>query len=261
MRFDFMIIKETKDYIILNKPAGLVVHGDGRSCEPTLADFLLKEKLVPLSVGEIIEIDKKENTPICKLPSHKYLKTVLKIYRPGIVHRLDKDTSGVMIVVKNQKSFLYFKNQFKKRRVIKNYKAIVWGKITRPTFVVSAPIGRSILDFRKYKTGKNIRGEKRDALTNFRVIKNFVINGKHFTYLEANPKTGRTHQIRVHLAHIGNPIISDSLYAEGKPKMLGFERPALHAHKIYFKEAMGGQVSYEAKMPEDFKKALTLVNL
>lgn len=256
-----MIIKETKDYIILNKPAGLVVHGDGRSCEESLSDILIKKKLVPINVGEQISLDRVEGTSVCKLPSHKYLKTILKIYRPGIVHRLDKDTSGVMIVARNQKSFLYFKNQFKKRKVIKNYRAIVWGKITRPTFVVSAPLGRSMFDFRKYKTGKNIRGEKRDALTNFRVIKNFKIGDEYFTYLEASPKTGRTHQIRVHLAHIGNPIVSDPLYAEGKPQRLGFKRPALHAHKIYFKEMIGEQVSFEAEMPEDFKKVLTLVNL
>lgn len=255
------IIKETKDYIILNKPAGLVVHGDGRSCDETLADILIKKKMVPINVGEQISTDITEGSPVCKLPSHKYLKTILKIYRPGIVHRLDKDTSGIMIVAKNPKSFLYFKTQFKKRRVIKNYKAIVWGKINKPTFAVSAPIARSTMDFRKYKTGKNTRGEKRDALTNFRVIKSFEYKGNLFTYLEASPKTGRTHQIRVHLAHIGNPIVSDSLYAEGKPEVLGFKRPALHAHKIYFKEMEGEQVSYEAEMPEDFKKALALVKL
>lgn len=256
-----MIIKETKDYIIFNKPACLIVHGDGRSCEESLADFLIKKKLVPISVGESISVTLGKGVSTCKLPSHKYLKTILKIYRPGIVHRLDKDTSGVMIVAKNSKSFLYLKTQFKKRRVIKNYKAIVWGKINRPTFSISAPIARSTLDFRKYKTGKNTRGEKRDALTNFRVIKSFEYKGQLFTYLEASPKTGRTHQIRVHLAHMGNPIVSDPLYAEGKPQMFGFERPALHAHKIYFKEMMGEQVTYEAEMPEDFKKALGLVKL
>lgn len=258
-----IILKETSDYILINKPAGLVVHSDGRTNEVTLCDFLLQKFPEIENIGE----------PMC-LPDG----TVIK--RPGIVHRLDRDTSGVILIARNQSTYHFFKKQFQDRAVEKTYHTFVYGNIKEDDFIVDEPIGRSKKDFRQwivkkfiqpkknklFETKENLsqkireisRGKNREAVTKFRVLHR--ASDKSITMVEACPKTGRTHQIRVHLKHIYHPIIADDLYAPNRPKLLGFDRLALHAHSIKFKTPSGDEVFCEASYPDDFKNAIDEFN-
>lgn len=231
------ILKEEKDYIVINKPAGLMVHGDGRSNEKTLCDFLLEKFPEMAGVGEPLKISEE-----------------IKIDRPGIVHRLDKETSGVMLIARTQEGFDFLKNGFQNRLIQKTYHTFVYGNIREESGIIDSPIGRSKGDFRQWSAGKNTRGEMREAVTEFTVLKR--ASDKTVTFVEARPKTGRTHQIRVHFKSIFHPVVADSLYAPGREKMLGFERLALHARTIQFVDLSGQPVSYEAEYPEDFARAV-----
>ena len=231
------ILKEEKDYIIINKPAGLMVHGDGRSAEKTLCDFLLEKFPEIAGIGEPLKISEE-----------------IKIDRPGIVHRLDRETSGVMIIARTKEGFEYLKHEFQERRVHKTYHTFVYGNIREDSGVIDSPIGRSKTDFRQWSAGKTARGEMRDAVTEFTVLKR--AEDKTVTFVEARPKTGRTHQIRVHFKSIFHPVVADNLYAPGREKMLGFERLALHARAVEFSDLSGKTVIYEAEYPEDFARAV-----
>ena len=190
-----------------------------------------------------------------------------KIARPGIVHRLDKETSGAMIIVKNQKTFLFLKNQFKNHQIQKIYQAFVYGYVKEPAAslasgkhgVINTPIGRSPTDIRRWTAGRGAREPRREAVTEYKVLKRFHLTPlppQDFSYLELYPKTGRTHQIRVHLRYINHPIVSDWLYAGNKEKTLGFGRTALHARSITFFLPNGQKKTIEAPYPEDFQKAM-----
>ena len=124
--------------------------------------------------------------------------------RPGIVHRLDKETSGVIILAKNQDSFNFLKNQFQERLAKKVYCAVVWGNIKNDSGVVDAPIGRNGKDFRQWSATRGARGLLREAVTEYKVISRFEEDGEKFVFLEVRPKTGRTHQIRVHMKYLNN---------------------------------------------------------
>jgi 23S rRNA pseudouridine1911/1915/1917 synthase len=236
------VIKEAPDYLILNKPAGLVVHADGRTDEGTLCDWVVENYPEVSGVGEPLVL--AEGT---------------KIDRPGIVHRLDRDTSGVIIVARTQAAFEYLKKKFQDRDVEKKYHAFVYGNITEDNFAVDEPIGRSKKDFRRWFSGKDtgIRGKTRDALTEFKVLARS--DDKKTTLIEASPKTGRTHQIRVHLKSIYNPILGDSLYAPDRESLLGFARTALHARSIKFMDQEGKEVFVEAPYTEDFSFAIKTI--
>ena len=241
------ILFENKNLLILNKPAGLVVHSDGKTVEPSLGDWILKNYPKIAGVGE------PGKTPDGKI-----------VDRPGIVHRLDRDTSGVIVVAKTQKSFEHLKNEFQTRGIQKTYNAFVWGIVKEDEGKIERPIGRSKNDFRKWSAERFARGELRDALTEYKVLKRHEEEGKadyhgRFTYIEAYPKTGRTHQIRVHFKAINHPVVGDSLYAPNRPvgqDGLGFERLALHARHIEFKDVDGKHIEAEAPLPADFKAAL-----
>jgi 23S rRNA pseudouridine1911/1915/1917 synthase len=243
------ILYEDKDILALDKPCGLLVHDDGRNAihnagEPTLADMLLAAYPKMKNVGEPLEVlDPKT-------------KKKIKIYRPGIVHRLDKETSGVIIVAKTKKSFEYFKNAFKEKEVKKLYHALVWGTIKDDDGSVNVPIGRSKRDFRKWLAGRGTRGELREAMTYYRVHKRFELDGEKCTYLHVFPKTGRTHQIRVHMKYLNHPVICDALYGTKDvcPKKVG--RLALHAFSLDFKLPSGKEKHIESPLPELFGKAL-----
>lgn len=235
------IIFENDDYLVINKPAGIMVHGDGRSTEKTVADFVLEKYSDIKEVGEpmIVRIGDMEKT----------------IYRPGIVHRLDKDTSGVMVVAKNQKTFEYLKNQFKNRKVQKTYNAIVWGRFKTKKGLVDESIGRSPSDFRRWSANRGKRGKLREATTEYRVLDEFEKNGDIFSFMEIRPKTGRTHQIRVHMQFLHHPIVCDPLYAGKKPCVL-LGRLALHAKNLEFCDLNGVLQCFEAPLPEDILGAL-----
>ncbi len=243
------ILHEDDNYIVFNKPAGLVVHSDGKTKDYTLADWLIEHRPEMKDVGEPLEVSAGD-------PSTDSQPT--KILRPGIVHRLDKETSGAIVVAKNEKAFKDLKEKFQNREVDKKYHAFLYGTLPEDDDTINRPIGRSKNDFRKWSAQRGARGEMREAITNYRVMGKAKVDGNAITFVEAEPKTGRTHQIRVHFKAVHHPVISDALYAPNQPQLLGFKRQALHAYTLSFKGIGGKKVSVTAPYPEDFEKALEI---
>lgn len=232
------ILFENDEMAVINKPAGLMVHPDGRTAEPTLVDWIIKTFPQVKKVGESIT-----------------LQDGLVIEKPGIVHRLDKDTSGALVIAKTQEAFLHLKEQFKNRLAKKTYVAFVCGVIKEDELTIDRPIGRSGSDFRKWSATRGARGTLREAHTDIAVR----IRGSNYTYIEAMPKTGRTHQIRVHLKAINHPIVCDAQYANTAQCGLGFSRQALHSKMIDIASPSGERVVVEAPLPRDFEEALVLL--
>jgi len=235
------ILYEDSDVLVVNKPSGLIVHSDGRTEEPTLADWVLKTYPEMKNVGE------------------PFVRNDAIIPRPGIVHRLDRETSGVLVIAKTQGAFEYLKNQFQEREIVKVYNAFVYGAVKQNTGTITAPIGRSVKDFRLWSAERGARGELREAVTEYKVL----VRGTDdetmfhtFSFLEVRPKTGRTHQIRVHLKAVNHPVVCDTLYAPKRICALGFTRLALHAHSLTFKTPVGVSITAEAPFPDDFANAL-----
>lgn len=229
------VIYEDENMIAVNKPAGLVVHPDGRTKEYTLSDWVVAHYPETREVGEPIKLSHGG-----QIPKH------------GIVHRLDRDTSGIMVIAKNQEAFLFLKKQFQGREVSKSYRAIVYGRVKEKNGVINKAIGKSRSDFRQWSAEKNARGVLREAVTEYEVLE----NSPQFSYLALYPKTGRTHQIRVHLKSIGHPVLCDKLYAEKRLCAGGMGRTALHASFISLRTPEGVMITVEAPLPEDFENAL-----
>ena len=216
------IIYEDDDLLVIDKPAGLTVHPAPGHPSHTLVNAVL---------SHLNEIEDEGD-----------------VTRPGIVHRLDKDTSGVMLVAKNNVALANLADQFKARTVKKTYITLVKGILRPDKGVIDAPIGRDSGDRKKMAVTGESRG--RAARTNYRVVRYI---GKN-SLLEINPETGRTHQIRVHLAAIGYPVFGDITYGK---KSAFLNRQFLHAHKIGFNlPATGKWVEFESPLPEDLQKAL-----
>lgn len=217
------IIYEDKDIIVVNKPKGMVVHPANGNPDGTLVNSLMS---------------------ICK----DSLSGIGGEIRPGIVHRLDKDTSGVIVVAKNDKAHINLSEQIKNHKVEKTYIALVKGVVKANEATIDMPIGRSTKDRKKMavtKTGKN-------AITHFKVIKRF----HNYSLLEVKIETGRTHQIRVHLSQIGYPIVGDTTYSNGKNEW-GIKGQCLHAKSLKFKHPITGKEMFlEAKMPEYFEEVI-----
>ena len=168
--------------------------------------------------------------------------------RPGIVHRLDKDTSGTIIVAKNDKAHINMSEQIKNHKVEKTYIALVKGKVKENEATINMPIGRSQKDRKKMAVTKN----GKDAITHFKVLERF----DNYTLLEVKIETGRTHQIRVHLSEIGYPIVGDEVYSNGKNEW-GIKGQLLHAKSLRFKHPITGKDMYiEAELPEYFKNVI-----
>ena len=177
------------------------------------------------------------------------------IHRPGIVHRLDKETSGVLVIAKNQETFEEIKIQFQERKIKKAYLAIVWGFVKDEKGTISASIGRSA-NFGKFIASRGKRGKIREAITEYKVLKRFVDkNDNKWTLVEVHPKTGRTHQIRVHFNYINHPVSCDKLYGGKKACLFGLSRLALHAKSLEF-EKDGKKLKFEAPLPEDLRQTL-----
>jgi 23S rRNA pseudouridine1911/1915/1917 synthase len=227
------VIYEDEAIIVINKPSGLVVHSDGRHDWTTLVDWLLVHYPDLKGVGE-------EQT----LPDGTIIE------RPGIVHRIDRETSGVLVVARTQKAFEKLKKQFQDREVKKVYRAFVYGEITETRGIIDKPIGSGRGGLAP-RSATRPRGIMREAQTVYSVIK----SGKEASYIEAFPKTGRTHQIRVHFSAINHPIVADKLYAPSRQPILGFTRLALHALSISFTHPDGRKVTFEAPIPGDFAEA------
>ncbi len=217
------IIYEDADIIVVNKPKGMVVHPANGNPDGTLVNAIMN---------------------ICK----DSLSGIGGEIRPGIVHRIDKDTSGLLIVAKNDKAHINLSEQIKNREITKKYVALVRGVIKENQATIDMPIGRSDKDRKKMA----VRKDGKKAVTHFEVLKRY--NG--YTYLKIKIDTGRTHQIRVHLAEIGYPIVGDSVYSNGK-NPFGVEGQMLHAKSLEFKHPTTGKIlKLEAPLPEYFEKVL-----
>jgi len=234
------ILFEDDNYLILDKPAGMLGHSDGKSKGDCVTDWLSKKYPALENIGGETEVQHGD-----------------PVKRWGLVHRIDRETSGVLVVAKNQPAFDDLQKKFQDHEVQKTYYAFVYGRVTVDHQVVELPIGRSKTDFRRWSTGTDARGALRDAATEYRVIH----KTNEVTFVEVMPKTGRTHQIRVHLRTIGNPIVCDAVYAPLRKGVLGFERLALHAQSISFRNLAGESISVSAPYPADFAKALKTLGI
>lgn len=206
---DIPIIFEDKNILVINKPSGLVVHPFDYSTEYTLIDFL--ETKAPL---------------IFDIENSKTLQDGRVINLGGIVHKLDRDTSGVMVTAKNEKAFTELKNQFRNHTTKKVYVALVEGVLDRDTFTIDAPLGRGKKDYKQSTNPKNPRGELREAITDVEALE----RRKSTTLVKLTPKTGRTHQLRAHMSSIGHPIVGDKAYGSNmiSPRIM------LHAQELSF---------------------------
>ncbi len=232
------ILYEDDEVLVINKPAGLVVHGDGKTIEKTLTDWVMHKYPEIKDVGESGKTSTGEIVP-----------------RPGIVHRLDRETSGVMLVAKTEESFQSLKKQFQRHEIKKTYEAFVCGEMKNDEGVIDRPISRSSKDFRMWTAQRGGRGEEREAITEYRVL-----NRKDgYSFVEVRPKTGRTHQIRVHFKAINYPLVADTLYGKGRENTLGFKRLALHSKQVTFHSLSGKENTVSASYPKDFEQAMTIL--
>jgi 23S rRNA pseudouridine1911/1915/1917 synthase len=232
---DIKIIYEDADVVAINKPAGVRTHPDAHGSGETIADWFLNNYPNSSEVGEPLT-----------LPDGQVIS------RPGIVHRLDKDTSGIMILAKHQEAYLFLKEQFQARDLSKTYRALVYGVLKAPSGTIEVPIGRSRKDPRVRVAHEGAVGVLRPAVTEYAVLEQF----RGHALVEARPKTGRTHQIRVHFKSIGHPIVCDSLYAPKEPCLPGLDRQALHAYSLELTLPSGTGAKLEAELPADFQAAL-----
>ena len=217
------IIYEDSDIIVVNKPKGVVVHPANGNPDGTLVNAILS---------------------ICK----NSLSGIGGELRPGIVHRLDKDTSGLIIVAKNDKAHINMSEQIKERNVKKTYIALVRGNVPEEEATINMPIGRSTKDRKKMAVTKN----GKQAITHFKVLKRY----SKYTLLEIKIETGRTHQIRVHMAEIGYPVVGDAVYSNGKNEF-GIEGQMLHAYKLEFMHPITNKhMELTAPLPQYFEEIL-----
>jgi 23S rRNA pseudouridine1911/1915/1917 synthase len=245
------ILYEDEYLLAINKPAGMVVHPSFGHSSGTLVNAILAYLKEPAAVQGADRITKEKDgwdeLPGRDLkPQASNLEPVYAAVRPGIVHSLDKGTTGVILIAKDSKTQEMLSGLFKDRTVKKTYRAIVEGNTKRTEWIIKGNIGRHPVERKKMAV---LRTGGRTAETGFRVLK--TLEG--FTYLEAYPKTGRTHQIRVHLAHAGYPIVGDGTYGR-KAKALA-PRPLLHAYRIEFDHPLKGiPLRIEAPVPADMEE-------
>ena len=220
------IIYEDNDIIVINKPPGIVVHPAAGNAEGTLVNALLHHCRDLSGIGGNI--------------------------RPGVVHRLDKDTSGLIVFAKTNEAHLNLSQQIKDREVKKTYLAIVHGRMKKDSGIIDAPLGRHPVHRKKMAVISSANLKKREALTHYRIVKRY----KGYTLVELDLKTGRTHQIRVHLSHIGYPVVGDRTYSRKKDDV-GVSRQMLHASRLGFNHPITGRyMEFEAEIPGDMEKIL-----
>ncbi|HEY4475855.1 MAG TPA: RluA family pseudouridine synthase [Candidatus Paceibacterota bacterium] len=241
---DFLVetVYEDPDFAIISKPAGLLAHGiphhakktDGAVNKETLADWILKHYPETRRIGDDPRL------------------------RPGMVHRLDKDTSGAMVIARSKKAFEYLKNLFKEHKIKKTYLALVLGRL-RESGIINLPIGIKSGTTRRVVFGNKMKFVK-PAETRYRPIKFFCFKNEDLTLAELEPLTGRTHQIRVHLNAIHHPVIGDRIYGGRRPmelaRVLGLSRQFLHAAGIEFLSPSRTAIRASVDLPPDLEQAL-----
>jgi 23S rRNA pseudouridine1911/1915/1917 synthase len=228
-------VYEDDSILIINKPYGLITHPkNATDTQPGLTDW------VASNYPELKDVGEPFSASGSPYPRH------------GIVHRLDKKTSGLIVIAKSQEVFYYLKNLFQTHTIHKHYYALVHGKPKESSGIINAPLGRIGMKRTTQMEGKKMIDGK-DSVTEYKTVKNF----DKYTLLEVSPKTGRTHQIRVHLKSIGCPVAGDSIYApKGWHGPEGLKRLFLHAYKLEFPAPDGKRLVIEADLPEDLQNVL-----
>jgi len=221
---ELSILYEDADVVAVAKPVGLITHSDGRTKEATAEEWF----------------------------NEHYPHEITDPPQVGYVHRLDRDTSGVLVFAKNAPAYEFLRKAFHDRDVQKTYLALVYGVLKEKKGVIDFDIGRSRKDFRLRSAQPKAKGRLREALTRYEVISE---TNEH-SLLKVSPETGRTHQIRVHLKAIHHPIIGDPLYAPNHPSALGITRLGLHAFQLDLPLPSGGRTSITAPIPDDLAPAL-----
>ena len=227
------IVHEDDDIIVINKPTGMVVHPAAGNPDGTLVNALLYH------CGDS-------------------LSGVGGVARPGIVHRIDKDTSGLLVVAKNDAAHLSLSEQLKTHSVSRIYHAIVVGNLKELSGTVNEPIGRHPVDRKKMAVIKNEAYTSREAITHYRVIKRY----HGFDYIQCVLETGRTHQIRVHMAYLGHPLLGDEVYGGAKTRFQALHKDCIHGQCLHAKELhlthpkMDMFCTFTSELPDDFKKVL-----
>ena len=231
------VVYEDNDIIVINKAQGMIVHPATGIYSGTLVNALLYH-------------------------CHASLSGIGGVMRPGLVHRIDKDTSGLLVVAKNDEAHVNLSEQIRTHEAHRIYHAIVVGNIKEDSGTVNKPIGRHPTDRKKMAVINNPEAKSREAVTHFTVKERFCVGGQRFTYIECRLETGRTHQIRVHMSHIGHPLMGDTVYGGGKTN---FELQnkniicgqVLHAKKLILKHPKTGQEQiFECELPDNFQKLL-----
>lgn len=230
------IVYEDDDIIVINKPSGMVVHPAAGNPDGTLVNALLYH------CGDS-------------------LSGVGGVARPGIVHRIDKDTSGLLVVAKNDVAHISLSEQLKTHSVSRIYHAIVVGNLREIKGTVNEPIGRHPVDRKKMAVIKNEAYTSREAITHYRVIKRF----HGFDYIQCVLETGRTHQIRVHMAYLGHPLLGDEVYGGAKTRFQTLHKDCIHGQCLHAKELHLTHpksemfCTFQTELPDDFKRVLDLL--
>lgn len=220
------VVYEDEELLVLNKPRGMVVHPAAGHYDGTIVNAILNRCPDLQGIGGEV--------------------------RPGIVHRLDKDTTGLMVVAKTEHALRCLQQQIKERKARRQYIALCRGFVPSDEGTVEAPIGRHPVNRKKMAV---VQGG-RLAVTDYRVLTRF---GRDYTLLMASLRTGRTHQIRVHLSHLGHPVVGDPVYGKSQGE-LGLEGQALHAFKLgLYKPSTGKYMEFTAPLPADFRNALEIL--
>jgi 23S rRNA pseudouridine1911/1915/1917 synthase len=233
---EIKVVEKNDDYLIIEKPAGLLVHPTLKNEPNTLIDLLIKKFPELKKIGDSVSIERND-----------------QIFRPSIVHRLDKDVSGLMIIPRTQKAFDYFKSQFKLRKIYKGYVALVYEVIDKDEDIIDFEISRGV------NTGRMVShpegsGKGKPSATQFYILKRFV----NFTLVEARPLTGRTNQIRVHFFAYGHPIVGDELYKINSKSRITLDRIFLHAKTLKFTDPSGEEKAFESELPEQLQECLNI---